>query len=165
MKKPLRQIRQYRLPQPKPEPLWEYSVCFDETGTYNARELASLSAGNLSNAGEWTVGLLTRKAKASDAIAAWGLMRLAIQATKELTHIAESNPELLRPYSRSRYAWPVMKWKREKLSNAEKELFSKLGAAALGKLAKMHFRTALRAQNLSEPPKTEWQKSGGSKKI
>jgi ribonuclease HIII len=46
-----------------------------------------------------------------------------------------------------------------------KELFSKLGVAALGKLAKMHFRTALRAQNLTEPPKTEWRKSRGSKKI
>ena len=45
-----------------------------------------------------------------------------------------------------------------------KELFSKHGAAALGKLAKMHFRTALRAQNLPEPPKTEWQKFGGIKK-
>jgi len=45
-----------------------------------------------------------------------------------------------------------------------RELFSKLGAAALGKLAKMHFRTALRAQNLPEPPKTEWRKAGGIKK-
>ena len=45
-----------------------------------------------------------------------------------------------------------------------KELFSKHGAAALGKMAKMHFRTALRAQNLPEPPKTEWRKGGGSQK-
>ncbi len=45
-----------------------------------------------------------------------------------------------------------------------KELFSKHGAPALGKMAKMHFRTALRAQNLPEPPKTEWRKAGGIKK-
>jgi len=45
-----------------------------------------------------------------------------------------------------------------------KEFFSKHGAAALGKMAKMHFRTALRAQNLPEPSKTEWRKGGGNKK-
>jgi ribonuclease HIII len=45
-----------------------------------------------------------------------------------------------------------------------KELFSQHGAGALGKVAKMHFRTALRAQDLPEPPKTEWRKAGGSKK-
>jgi ribonuclease HIII len=45
-----------------------------------------------------------------------------------------------------------------------KDLFSKHGAAALAKLAKMHFRTALRAQNLPEPPKAEWRKAGASKK-
>jgi len=28
----------------------------------------------------------------------------------------------------------------------------------LPKVAKMHFRTALRAQGLPEPPKTEWRK-------
>lgn len=45
-----------------------------------------------------------------------------------------------------------------------KDLFSKHGAEALGKIAKMHFRTALRAQNLPEPPKTEWRRGGDSKK-
>ena len=45
-----------------------------------------------------------------------------------------------------------------------KELFSKRGAEALAKIAKMHFRTALRAQNLPEPPKTEWRKVGRNKK-
>jgi ribonuclease HIII len=32
------------------------------------------------------------------------------------------------------------------------------GAENLGTIAKMHFRTALRAQGLPEPPKTEWRK-------
>ena len=44
-----------------------------------------------------------------------------------------------------------------------KELFLTRGAEALTKIAKMHFRTALRAQSLPEPPKTEWRKGGASK--
>jgi ribonuclease HIII len=32
------------------------------------------------------------------------------------------------------------------------------GAGELARIAKMHFRTALRAQGLPEPPKTEWRK-------
>ena len=34
------------------------------------------------------------------------------------------------------------------------------GAEKLGKVAKLHFRTALRAQGLPEPPKTEWRRPG-----
>jgi hypothetical protein len=33
-----------------------------------------------------------------------------------------------------------------------------LKAENLMKIAKLHFRTALRAQGLPEPPKTEWRK-------
>ncbi|HEY3761955.1 MAG TPA: ribonuclease HIII [Verrucomicrobiae bacterium] len=43
---------------------------------------------------------------------------------------------------------------------AAKELVGKFGADGLAKVSKMHFRTALRAQGLPEPPKTEWRKSG-----
>jgi len=39
-----------------------------------------------------------------------------------------------------------------------KELFVKHGVEALAKVAKMHFRTAFRAQGLPEPAKTEWRK-------
>jgi ribonuclease HIII len=39
-----------------------------------------------------------------------------------------------------------------------KEFVSKHGAENLAKIAKMHFRTALRAQGLPEPPKKEWRK-------
>ena len=46
-----------------------------------------------------------------------------------------------------------------------KELILEHGAVALSKVAKMHFRTALRAQGLPEPPKTEWRRGGASKKI
>jgi ribonuclease HIII len=45
------------------------------------------------------------------------------------------------------------------VDKAAKEFFDKLGADGLKKVAKMHFRTALRAQGLPEPPKTEWRKS------
>ena len=39
-----------------------------------------------------------------------------------------------------------------------KEFIAKHGVDNLPKVAKMHFRTALRAQGLPEPPKTEWRK-------
>jgi ribonuclease HIII len=39
-----------------------------------------------------------------------------------------------------------------------KDFVEKRGADELAKVAKMHFRTALRAQGLPEPPKTEWRK-------
>jgi ribonuclease HIII len=41
-----------------------------------------------------------------------------------------------------------------------KDLFAQRGAEGLEKVAKMHFRTALRAQGLPEPPKTEWRRGG-----
>ena len=41
-----------------------------------------------------------------------------------------------------------------------KELFDKNGADSLAKISKMHFRTALRAQGLPEPPRTEWRRGG-----
>jgi ribonuclease HIII len=41
---------------------------------------------------------------------------------------------------------------------AAKEFNLKHGADDLAKVAKMHFRTALRAQGLPEPPKTEWRR-------
>jgi ribonuclease HIII len=39
-----------------------------------------------------------------------------------------------------------------------KQFVAKCGAEELKKVAKMHFRTALRAQGLPEPPKTQWQR-------
>jgi ribonuclease HIII len=41
---------------------------------------------------------------------------------------------------------------------AAKEFIAKHGAENLPKAAKMHFRTALRAQGLPEPPKVEWRR-------
>lgn len=39
-----------------------------------------------------------------------------------------------------------------------KEFAAQHGAEGLSKIAKMHFRTALRAQGLPEPPKVEWRR-------
>jgi ribonuclease HIII len=39
-----------------------------------------------------------------------------------------------------------------------KEFVETRGAGELAKISKLHFRTALRAQGLPEPPKTEWRK-------
>jgi ribonuclease HIII len=41
---------------------------------------------------------------------------------------------------------------------AAKEIVAKDGPDGLAKVAKMHFRTALRAQGLPEPPKVEWRR-------
>ena len=41
---------------------------------------------------------------------------------------------------------------------AAKEFIGKHGVENLPKVSKMHFRTALRAQGLPEPPKLEWRK-------
>jgi ribonuclease HIII len=45
---------------------------------------------------------------------------------------------------------------------AAKEFITKRGAENLPKVAKMHFRTALRAQGLPEPPRVEWRKRSAS---
>jgi ribonuclease HIII len=41
---------------------------------------------------------------------------------------------------------------------AAKKFVDERGAGELAKISKLHFRTALRAQGLPEPPKTEWRK-------
>jgi ribonuclease HIII len=41
---------------------------------------------------------------------------------------------------------------------AAKEFVAKEGADELARVAKTHFRTALRAQGLPEPPKVEWKR-------
>ncbi len=41
---------------------------------------------------------------------------------------------------------------------AAKQFVDARGAGELSKVSKLHFRTALRAQGLPEPPKTEWRK-------
>jgi len=43
------------------------------------------------------------------------------------------------------------------VDKAAKEFVERHGADALGQVAKLHFRTALRAQGLPEPPRQEWR--------
>ena len=44
------------------------------------------------------------------------------------------------------------------VDKAAKEFVEQRGAGELARVSKTHFRTALRAQGLPEPPKTEWKK-------
>jgi ribonuclease HIII len=46
----------------------------------------------------------------------------------------------------------------ELVDKAAKEFVETRGAGELQKVSKLHFRTALRAQGLPEPPKTEWKR-------
>jgi ribonuclease HIII len=56
------------------------------------------------------------------------------------------------------FAMPFPKGASAAVDAAAKEFITKHSAAALSKVAKMHFRTALRAQGLPEPPKVEWRR-------
>ena len=57
-----------------------------------------------------------------------------------------------------RYEMELPKGASAAVDKAAAEFVARYGAENLGKVAKMHFRTALRAQGLPEPPKTEWRK-------
>jgi ribonuclease HIII len=48
------------------------------------------------------------------------------------------------------------------VDEAAKEFISRHGVGTLSEVAKMHFRTALRAQGLPEPPKKEWRRPGSA---
>jgi ribonuclease HIII len=56
------------------------------------------------------------------------------------------------------YNMPLPKGASAAVDAAAKGFVEKFGAKELEKVAKMHFRTALRAQGLPEPPKVEWRK-------
>jgi ribonuclease HIII len=47
------------------------------------------------------------------------------------------------------------------VEEAARMFIEKHGAENLGKVAKMHFRTAYRVQGLEEPPKVEWKRGKG----
>ncbi len=56
------------------------------------------------------------------------------------------------------YAIKLPKGASKAVDDVAKTIFEERGVDGLAKIAKMHFRTALRAQGLPEPPKTEWRK-------
>jgi len=56
------------------------------------------------------------------------------------------------------YAMKLPKGASAAVDAAAKEFLKKYGADNLPKVAKMHFRTALRAQGLPEPPKVQWRR-------
>jgi len=56
------------------------------------------------------------------------------------------------------YGTPLPKGASPAVENATREFITKHGAQNLGKVAKLHFRTAYRVQGLPEPPKREWKR-------
>jgi ribonuclease HIII len=56
------------------------------------------------------------------------------------------------------FQMPLPKGASAAVDAAAKAFVEKHGAANLAKVAKLHFRTALRAQGLPEPPKVEWRR-------
>ena len=50
-----------------------------------------------------------------------------------------------------------------RVDEVARQYIERHGAEALGKVAKMHFRTACRAQGLPEPPRKEWRKPSSPK--
>jgi len=58
----------------------------------------------------------------------------------------------------SQFAMKFPKGASAAVDKAAKEFVEMRGAGELQKVSKLHFRTALRAQGLPEPPKTEWRK-------
>jgi ribonuclease HIII len=56
------------------------------------------------------------------------------------------------------FGMPLPKGASGAVDVAAREFVAKHGAVNLPKVAKMHFRTAYRAQGLPEPPKTEWRR-------
>jgi ribonuclease HIII len=58
----------------------------------------------------------------------------------------------------SQFGMKFPKGAGELVDKAAKEFVETRGADELQKVSKLHFRTALRAQGLPEPPKTEWRK-------
>jgi ribonuclease HIII len=59
-----------------------------------------------------------------------------------------------------RFAMQFPKGASAAVDVAAKEFVAKHGADQLPQVAKMHFRTALRAQDLPEPPRVEWRRAG-----
>lgn len=56
------------------------------------------------------------------------------------------------------YGLPLPKGASAAVDAAAKAFLEKHGVEKLGSVAKLHFRTALRAQGLPEPPKKEWKR-------
>lgn len=59
-----------------------------------------------------------------------------------------------------KFEMPLPKGASAAVDTAAKEFVARHGAHKLPLVAKMHFRTALRAQGLPEPPKVEWKRPG-----
>jgi hypothetical protein len=76
------------------------------------------------------IGILTQRAREGNAAAAMELARLASESTVYLNRILKTKPELVRELARVRRAWPVIKQKKVKLSEDEKDLFAAIQLGA-----------------------------------
>ena len=85
---------------------------------------------DLYTTGNSIIGILSQRARDGDADAALELARIAGEATRHLTKICKAKPELVLPLSRLRRAWPVIKQKKAKLSDDEKDLFAAIQLGA-----------------------------------
>jgi ribonuclease HIII len=59
------------------------------------------------------------------------------------------------------YGLVLPKGASDTVEAAAKEFVARHGTEALGKVAKMHFRTSYRVLGLPEPARVEWKKPGG----
>jgi hypothetical protein len=81
---------------------------------------------NICYEAEYLFELLQFKAKSGDSTSAQELAYLAIEAVITLTEIAKTKPEILLPTSQEYNCWPVIKMKRQALTDEEKTLFTNL---------------------------------------
>jgi ribonuclease HIII len=133
--------RQYQM---KPPPVRAISDQFAASKDTVARALMSLGKG---------IELIQRHRAEEDLVVA----AASILARNEfVTRLAKLEKQ---------YEMPLPKGASSFVDAAAKEFLARHGVDNLAKVAKMHFRTALRAQGLPEPPKVPWRRrsSGGGK--
>jgi hypothetical protein len=85
---------------------------------------------------EYLLHILEQTAKAGDKQAAQRLAYIALDLATTLENLAQTKPDLLKPYARQCHAWPVAAMKKEMQNERVKKLFSQieLGADAMVEL-------------------------------
>ncbi len=86
--------------------------------------------GKLNPGPEYLLHILEQTAKAGDAEAAQRLAYIALDLASTLEGLAQTNPDLLKPYARNCHAWPVAAMKREMQNERVKKLFSEIELGA-----------------------------------
>jgi ribonuclease HIII len=127
--------------QMKPQPVRAISDQFAATGETVKKALMSLGR---------SIDLIQRHRAEEDMVVA----AASILARNEfVTRLAKMEKQ---------YEMRFPKGASTMVDDATKEFIAKHGVGNLPKVAKMHFRTALRAQGLPEPPKVQWRRRTSS---